>query len=127
MSAVDSLRPWMNFLKLDLFPQLHGHLLKSLAVMTLGMARSSHCHSTRVAQAATGTATVASARRRWERLLDNQHLDPQAMFQKFCQFLSGVWAGRRVVLIIDETDRDARLRSLRIGVGYRHRMPGLRL
>src|SRR5437762_819555 len=85
----------MNFLKLDLFPQLHGHLLKSLAVMTLAMARSSHCHSTRVAQAATETATVASARRRWERLLDNQHLDPQAMFQKFCQFLSGVWAGRR--------------------------------
>jgi hypothetical protein len=86
------------------------------------MASSSHCHSSQIALAVGGRATPASTRRRWERLLDNQHLHPQSLFEKLCRFLGRAWAGRRVVLIIDETDRDGRLRSLRIGLGYHQRM-----
>lgn len=122
MSATNSLQEWTKFLKSDLLPDVHGHLLKAIATMTFAMAVSGHCHSTRVALMVPGSSSAASARRRFERLLSNEHLLPQDLFEKLCRFLAGSWGSRRIVLIIDGCDRDDRLQSLRIGVGYRKRM-----
>ena len=122
MSAVNTLRSWTNFLKRDLLPDLHGHLLKSVAAMSFAMASSGHCHSTRLSLCVPGTALPTSSRRRWERLLSNPRLRPERSFEQICRLLGSSWAGRRITIIVDETDRDQELRSLRIGVGYRHRM-----
>jgi hypothetical protein len=122
VSAVDSLRSWTSFLKRDLLPDLHGHLLKCIATMSFAIATSGHCHSTRLAVQVPGRGHPASARRRFERLLGNTHLQPQRVFEKICRLLALFWSSRPIVLIIDGCDRDDHLQSLRIGVAYHHRM-----
>jgi hypothetical protein len=124
VSAATSLHAWTRFLNRQLFDplHLHGHLRRALAVMSFSMASAGHCHSTRVCLSTPGRAAPASARRRFERLLDNPHLNPLPLFGRLCRVLAEAWRGLRVVLIIDETDRDRTLRSLRLCVGYRKRV-----
>jgi len=124
VSATESLRAWTRFLNRDVLADLHGHVVNALAAMSFAVAVAGHCQSGRVACGVPlGRATPASVRRRWERLLGNARLAPDAVFARLCRSLAAAWGGcgREVVIIVDETDRDARLRSLRVCVGYRRR------
>src|SRR5436190_662453 len=44
--------------------------------------------------------------------LSNPRLRPERSFEQICRLLGSSWAGRRITIIVDETDRDQELRSL---------------
>jgi hypothetical protein len=113
----------------DLFHTLHGHMVKTLAVFSLAMARAAHCHSGRLAVAA-GIATAAkpaSSRRRWERLVSNRNLDASAALSELAASMMRDWGGcgRHLLLVLDETPNGQDLRCLRLGVAYHKRLLGI--
>jgi hypothetical protein len=106
---------------------VHGHLADALAGLSFAMSLARSCHSLAVGCALPGAAACpASVRRRLERrlerLLANGRLDvTTAVYARLCAALGERRRGRRMVLIVDETDRDERLRSLRVLAACRRR------
>lgn len=122
--ASEMLRQWTATVKDQLLPDLHAAQAKTLAAVSLGIARSGHCDSGRVAAAMPGPATVASHRRRVERLVANGQIRPdRAQAALAGSVLPALLAcpGRPLVLILDETPQGDRLKCLKVSVGYRKR------
>src|SRR5436305_918879 len=118
------LRQWTACVKSDLLPGLHGHQCKALAAVSLGVALAGHCHSGRVAPLVPGPARPASARRRVERLLANPRLRVRSgevvAGGSWAGAVLSRWAGRPLVLILDETPGPGGaggLRCLRVSAG----------
>lgn len=121
MSAHLTVAAWTASLNEILTP-ISKPLRKALAFFSLGMALARHCHSGRIAAAAPGKAAPASSRRRFERLLANDRLEAEHVTAALVRSLAAAWsATRRWVLIIDETDRDEKIRSLQILLAYKRR------
>ena len=115
MSAVDSVREWTRGLKDLLGAAVHGHVAKALAALSFAMSLARSCQSLAVGCCLPGAAACpASVRRRLERLLANDRLDVTAVYARLCAALAERRRGRHLVLIVDETDRDDGLRSLRV-------------
>jgi hypothetical protein len=90
--------------------------------MSMAAALAGHCASGRIASRAPSAAAPASTRRRLERLLGNPRLDDEVVTADLVRAFAAAWpAGRRWVLIIDETDRDDHIRSLQVLVAYKRR------
>src|SRR5512135_3168958 len=77
------------------------------------MAQTQHCHSGRLAAVAPGQTTPAATKRRLERLLDNDRLDPDSVWPQLARSMLGGWAGGSIVLILDETPNHNDLRCLK--------------
>jgi hypothetical protein len=115
------IRDWRRQVREQLLPDLHGHRANALADFSFAMALASHCHSGKLAAASPGDARPASARRRAERLLANDRLDPDSAWPQLARSVLAGWAGGPVVLILDETpDRDE-LRCMKVTLAYRRR------
>jgi hypothetical protein len=123
VSATASLAAWTRSLNDLLAGGLRKPARTAAAVLSLAIALARHCHGGRVAACAPSAAAApASTRRRLERWLGNARLDPDAVTAALVRALAAAWpADRRWVLIVDETDRDDRVRSLQVLVAYRHR------
>jgi hypothetical protein len=106
----------------DLFCSLSRPLIKSLARFSFAMCQCGHCQSGRLAASVVSSAKPASSRRRWERLLANDSLDASAALHELAHSMLANWAGRDLLLILDETPQRDGLRSMRLGVAYQHRM-----
>lgn len=109
----------------DLFCSVHGHTVRALACFSFAMALAGHCHSGRLAALAPGGAKVASARRRWERLVANDALDGGAAIGELAAAVLRGWRGRELLLVLDETPNGEHLRCPRVGVAYRKRLVSL--
>lgn len=121
MSAAASLTAWTESLN-QLLPSLGKPARKALSVLSMGMALARHCHAGRVAACAPSAAAPASTRRRAERWLASRRLDPAAVAADLARSLAAAWpAGRAWTLIVDETDRDERVRSMQVLLAYRRR------
>jgi hypothetical protein len=94
---------------------------RSLAALSLAMAWAGSCRGLDLGGRWPGRACVASLRRRLERLLANGRLDPGVAFDALCAMLGRQHRGGRLVLILDESDRDDRLRSLQLLAAMRGR------
>jgi hypothetical protein len=121
MSASDIVRDWERCVRHDLLPQLHGHQAKALAHFSFAMALTHHCHSGRLAANVPTPATAASAQRRWERLLANPRWQPTRVMQDLGAAVLRPWAGRPLLLLLDETPKANDLRCLKLCVAYRQR------
>lgn len=121
MSALSILRDWRQCVREELLPELHGHQAKALADFSLAMVRARHGQSGWLAVHVPGPARPASVRRRLERLLANPRLRPRPAFGQLARHTLPAWAGRAVLLILDETPNGARLRCLKLSAGYRKR------
>lgn len=122
MSALDSLRQWTASLN-DLLPNLSRPVRKAAAAFSLGMALGRHCQAARVAAAVPSAAAApASSARRFERLLANDGLDADAATADLVRGLAAAWSpGRPWTLVVDETDRDDRVRSMQLLLAYKRR------
>jgi len=124
LDAQEILRQWSSTVEEQLLPRLHGHQAKALAAWSLGMVRSGHCDSGRVALAIPGPALPASNKRRIERTLANGkiHAD-HAQMQLARAVLANLAAvpDRPLTLNLDETPRGKNLKCLKLSVGYRGR------
>jgi hypothetical protein len=121
MSAATIVQDWRQCLRRELLPRLHGHQLKALADLSFGIAASGQCQSGHVAPAVPGPAKPASAQRRQERLLANDRLRPRLALWQLARSLLAPWAGRRLLLLLDETPKGDALRVLKVSVAYRKR------
>jgi hypothetical protein len=123
VSATASLASWTRSLNELLAGGLRKPVRTAAAVLSLAIALARHCHGGRVAACAPSAAAApASTRRRLERWLGNPGLDADAVTASLVRALAAAWpADRRWVLIVDETDRDDRLRSLQVLVAYKRR------
>ena len=124
MSAMEMVRPWLTCVKRNLLPTRHGHQAKALALISWAMAATGSCSSGAVAARVPGVATPASAGRRLERVLANARLDATAAMLELSGSLLRDWgggAGRRLLLILDETPKGNDLRCMKLSVAYRKR------
>jgi hypothetical protein len=115
------LRDWRRQVHDELLPDLHGHQANALADLSFAMAVAEHCHSGKLAKVAPGDTTPAATRRRTERLLANDRLDPDSVWPQLARAVLGGWAGAPVVLILDETPNHNDLRCMRLTLAYRKR------
>jgi hypothetical protein len=121
MSASSMLRDWRRQVQQDLLPDLHGHRSKALADLSFAMTVVAHCRSGRLAVAVPGDARPASVRRRLERLLANDRLDPDSAWPQLARAVLGGFVGGPIVLILDETPNHNDLRCLKVTLAYRKR------
>jgi hypothetical protein len=121
MSALSMIRHWRRRVREDLLPELHGHRAKALADLSFALALARHCHSGKVAAVAPGDTTPAATKRRHERLLANDRLDPEAAWPQLTRVLLADRAGTTVTLILDETPNHNDLRCLKLALAYRRR------
>jgi hypothetical protein len=121
MSALPMIRHWRQQVHDELLPDLHGHQAKALADLSFAMALARHCHSGLLAAVAPGQTTPAATRRRLERTLANDRIDPDAAWPQLARSVLGGWAGGPIVLILDETPNHNDLRCMKITLAYRKR------
>lgn len=132
MGVMGMVRPWCAAVKGMLGGVLHGHQVKALALFSWAMAAAGHSHAGRVAAFVPGAACVASRRRRFERLVANAALDVAAASDALASALLRGWAGRPLVLTLDETCRPLprppggpaqghKLCCMKLSVAYRKR------
>ena len=99
----------------------HRPLRKALAGFSLAMAAAQSCLGSQIASCLDSLAKMTSVQRRWERLLANEHLKVEAIYQAIVTVLAQQRRGGELVLIVDESDRDENLRSLQILAAVKHR------
>src|SRR5262245_59876784 len=110
MSANPIVQPWRRCVASRLLPDLHGHQAKALADFSYAAAVAGHCQAGRLACHVPTDATVASSRRRCERLLDNHRLRPRLAQRSLAGALLEHWAGCTLLLLLDETPKANDLR-----------------
>src|SRR4051795_7628775 len=121
MSALAIVRAWRRCVATDLLPSLHGHQSNALADFSYAIALAGHCQAGQVALHVPTPATPASARRRFERLLANERLQPPEAQRDLARALLAPWTGLTVRLILDETPKANDLRALCIRLAHAHR------
>jgi DDE family transposase len=115
------IRDWRQQVCHELLRDLHGHQAKALADLSFAMALTRHCHSGQLAAVAPGDTTPAATRRRLERTLANDRIDPEAAWPQLARAARAGFAGGPIILILDETPNHNDLRCLKITLAYRQR------
>lgn len=111
MGTARMLRPWQRMINAAL-PHLHGHQRNGLADAGWAMAQAGQCQLSKMAVATPTAAKVPSCERRWQRLVANDRLDPQAAMDAWAAWnLADV---RTVTLQLDETPQREHLRAMKI-------------
>jgi hypothetical protein len=85
------------------------------------MTIANHCGTGQLAVAVPGDARPASVKRRIERTLANDRIDPDSAWSQLARAILGGRAGGPVVLILDETPNRNDLRCMTITRAYRKR------
>src|SRR3954469_17586655 len=121
MSVLPMIGDWRRQVRDELLPETHGHRVNALADLSFAMALAEHCHSGKLAAVAPGDTTPAATKRRLERLLANDRLDPDSVWPQLARSVLGGCAAGPIVLILDETPNRNDLRCLKITLAYRKR------
>jgi len=117
MSAIPMIHDWRQTVA-RLLPSLHGHQANALADFSYASALAGHCQAGQLAAHVPTQAKSASARRRFERLLDNDRLRPRLAQRDLACALLAPWAGLTIRLILDETPKANDLRALCIRLAH---------
>jgi hypothetical protein len=112
---------WRRQVRDELLPDTHGHRVNALADLSFAMALAEHCQSGKLAAVAPGDTTPAATRRRLERTLANDRLDPDSAWPQLARSVLGDQAGGPIILILDETPNRNDLRCMKITLAYRKR------
>jgi hypothetical protein len=121
MSVLPMIGDWRRQVRDELLPETFGHHANALADLSFAMAVARHCHSGKLAAVAPGDTTPAATRRRLERTLANDRLDPDSAWPQLARSVLSGWAGGPILLILDETPNRNDLRCLKITLAYRGR------
>jgi hypothetical protein len=121
MSVLPMIGDWRRQVRAELLPDLHGHQANALADLSFAMALSRHCHAGKLAAVAPGATTPAATKRRLERTLANDRLDPASVWPQLARSVLGKRVGGPILLILDETPNRNDLRCMKITLAYRQR------
>lgn len=111
MGQARMLRPWRGAVQAAL-PGLHGHQVKALSDASWAMIQARHCQLSRMAAATPGDATTPSRERRYQRLVANDRIDPDAVVDTWAHTVLGGGGSR--TLLLDETARGPGLRVMKL-------------
>src|SRR5258708_24294887 len=117
MNALPVVSQWRRCVA-GLLPSLHGHQTNTLADLSFACAAAGRCQAGPVAPHAPTGATPASARRRFERFVANRRLPPGRAQRDLACGVLRPWAGRTVLVILDETPKANDLRAMCVRVAY---------
>jgi hypothetical protein len=112
---------WRRQVRDELLPETFGHHANALADLSFAMAVARHCHSGKLAAVAPGETTPAATRRRLERTLANDRLDPDSVWPQLARSVLSGQAGGPIFLILDETPNRNDLRCMKITLASRGR------
>jgi Transposase DDE domain len=121
MSVLPMIGDWRQQVRDELLPETFGHHANALADLSFAMAVSGHCHSGKLAAVAPGDTTPAATKRRLERTLANDRLDPDSVWPQLARAVLGGQLGGSIILILDETPNRNDLRCMKITLAYRKR------
>jgi hypothetical protein len=121
MSVLPMIGDWRRQVRDELLPDQHGHQANALADLSFAMALSRHCHSGKLAAVAPGETTPAATKRRLERTLANDRLDPDSVWPQLARSVLGDRVGGPIILILDETPNHNDLRCMKLTRAYRGR------
>src|SRR3954463_10170535 len=85
MSVLPMIGDWRRQVRGELLPETFGHHANALADLSLALAVARHCHAGRLAAVAPGDTTPAATRRRLERTLANDRLDPDSVWPQLAR------------------------------------------
>jgi hypothetical protein len=120
MSAAGIVHEWRRCVA-GLVPGLHGRQANALADFSYAAALAGHCQAGKLAARTPTGAAAASSRRRFERLLANGRVRPRWAQRQLARSVLGPWAGRTVLVVLDETPRANALRAMTVRVAYAKR------
>ena len=121
MSVLPMIGDWRRQVRDELLPETFGHHANALADLSFAMAVSGHCHSGKLAAVAPGDTTPAATKRRLERTLANDRLDPDSVWPQLARSVLRGQLGGPIILILDETPNRNDLRCMKITLAYRKR------
>jgi hypothetical protein len=121
MSVLPMIGDWRRQVRDELLPETFGHHANALADLSFAMAVSGHCHSGTLAAVAPGDTTPAATKRRLERTLANDRLDPESAWPQLARSVLRGQLGGPIILILDETPNRNDLRCMKITLAYRKR------
>lgn len=104
-----------------MFTSLSKPEARGLALFSFGVARAQRCTLTKVAEQLERVGKVDTVERRLQRFLSN----PRVNWQLGCQNLAGwvlsslAFAGRTLVLLVDETALGGHLKVMAVSLAYR--------
>src|SRR5947209_2392420 len=121
MSAISIVHPWRTCVATQLLPGLHGHQAHALADFSFAAVQTGHCQAGRLALHTPTTATPASSARRFERYLANRRLPARRVQQQLADAVLAPWAGRTILVLLDETPKSDDLRAMTVRVAFAKR------
>src|SRR3954453_8045338 len=121
MSVLPMIGDWRRQVRGELLPETFGHHANALADLSFAMALARHCHAGKLAAVAPGGTPPAATKRRLERLLANDRLDPDSVWPQLARSVLGGRLGGPILLILDETPNRNDLRCMKITLAYRGR------
>ena len=121
MSVLPMIGDWRRRVRDELLPETFGHHANALADLSFAMAISRHCHAGKLAAVAPGRTTPAATKRRLERTLANDRLDPDSVWPQLARAVLRGQIGGSIILILDETPNRNDLRCMKITLAYRKR------
>ena len=112
---------WSAFLQ-KLLSNTHLYQVQALAAFSFAAARTRHCHLSRLAAEVPLPVLPGSILRRLKRLLNNEHLDVEAICKQAAAYLKA-WNqhSARLIILLDETPHSNRWRVLKVSVCFRRR------
>src|SRR5579859_2712949 len=110
---------WQEQVK-GLFPMLHGHQQKLLALMVAGIVVSGSAVLQRVAediqQQGWSQAKMSSIERRLERFLANDHIEVNTIWKAFLGEVLPYWKGQKLTFVLDCTPYTAHFTIVYVGL-----------
>jgi hypothetical protein len=120
MSATGIVHDWRQGVA-GLLCGFHAHQTNAVADLSLAVAVAGDCRAGHLAPHVRARGNPASARRRCERFLANDRINPRLAQRALARSVLTHWAGRTVLLILDETPRGEDLRAMCVRLGYARR------
>lgn len=115
-----SLYSWIEELLLETYAGSHikSSLIKTLAMMIVGMLLAPHVQLFAVAMCVPLLIKLPSITRRLERFVDNEQVKPERFFAPFVWAMIAALGNETAYLIIDCTQVGSKCRTLFVGVAY---------
>src|SRR4051812_31700774 len=123
MSVLPMIGDWRRQVRDELLPETFGHHANALADLSFAMALSGHCHSGKLAAVAPGETTPAATRRRLERTLANDRLDPDSVWPQLARSVLRGQLGGPTIPLLSETPHRNDLPGMKPTLAYPHRAP----
>src|SRR3954464_1316837 len=97
MSVLPMIGDWRRQVRDELLPETFGHHANALADLSFALAVSGHCHSGKLAAVAPGDTPPAATKRRLERTLANDRLDPDSVWPQLARSVLSGHAGGPII------------------------------